>query len=75
MFFSRLRSFIRDAFYWVAENEEKQIDLFKLEVSGQWSKIITTDLKSVRENDKWSKLRKTNEKSDGKFFYYFWYKL
>jgi len=53
-----------DAFYWLVENEEKQIDLFKLEVSGKWTKICTTSLKSVREEDKWSKLRKTLEKSE-----------
>jgi len=53
-----------DAFYWLVENEEKQTDLFKLEVSGKWTKICTTSLKSVREEDKWSKLRKTLEKSE-----------
>lgn len=56
---------LSDAFYWLVENEEKQIDLFKLELQGKWTKICTTSLKSVREEDKWSKLRKTLEKSEG----------
>ena len=63
--FFTLTSILSDAFYWLVENEEKQIDLFKLELPGKWTKICTTSLKSVREEDKWSKLRKTLEKSEG----------
>jgi len=55
---------VGDEFYWLIENEEKEIDLYRMDAADTVVQIAANIGQSKRDPDKWTKLRKIVEKSE-----------
>merc|ERR1739848_929888 len=60
----KIRVYFSDEFYWLIENEEKQIDLYRMDAADTVVQIAANIGQSKRDPDKWTKLRKIVEKSE-----------
>lgn len=55
----------RDDFYWLIENEQSQIEVWKVDRLNTLSKVHHNLLHSARDTTRWTKLKKILEKSEG----------